>query len=258
MTKSSSVGLLTIWLMTLCGGVLGAAGTFWLPLPRPEAWPYLFASAWLHLAYMLFLVRAYGLGDLSRVYPIARGSAPVVVALLAIVFVGEWPSAAQLGGLLLCCGAIASLAFADPGQGEMRGGALRAALLTGLMIASYTVVDGQGARLAGTPFSYIAWNLLLDAIPITFVVALRRRGSIVAFVRNGAWHGIGGGVMAAIGYGIVVWAMSQSPMAGIASLRETSVVFAAWIGARLLGEPFGGRRIAAAGGVAVGLAIQYL
>jgi uncharacterized membrane protein len=258
MTKSSADGLLSIWLMIVFSGVLGGIGALFVPLPHAAAWPYLIVSAGIHLAYMLFLVRAYRLGDLSRVYPIARGLAPVVVALLAALFVGEQPTVSQAVGLLFCCGAIVSLAFADTGISKVSGRAVAAAVATGLMIASYTVVDGIGVRVAGDPFSYVAWNLLLDGIPLTFVVFYRRWGQIEAFVRNNAGHSLAGGTMAAAAYAIVLWAMSQGAMASVSSLRETSVVFAALIGTRLLGEPLGTRRMLAAVGVACGLVLLQL
>ncbi len=258
MTKSSADGLLAIWLMTLFAGVLGAVGALFVPLPLAEAWPYLIVSAGIHLAYMLFLVRAYRLGDLSRVYPIARGLAPVVVALLAALFVGERPTIVQAGGLLFCCGAIVSLAFADTSISRVGRRAVVAAVATGLMIASYTVVDGSGVRVAGDPLSYVAWNLLLDGIPLTFVVFFRRSGQIRAFIRSNAVHSMTGGAMAAVAYGIVLWAMSKGAMASVSSLRETSVVFATLIGTRLLGEPLGTRRLVAAVVVAGGLMLLQL
>ena len=244
--------------MTLFSGVLGAVGAVFVPFPRPAAWPYLIGSSGIHLAYMLFLVRAYRLGDLSRVYPIARGLAPVVVALLAALFVGERPTLVQAVGLLCCCGAIVSLGFADTGFSHVHGRAVAAAAATGLMIASYTVVDGSGVRVAGDPFSYVAWNLLIDAIPISLVVFYRRWGKIREFIRNNALHSLAGGTMAAVAYGIVLWAMSRGAMASVSSLRETSVVFAALIGSRLLGEPLGMRRTLASVGVAIGLLVLQM
>jgi len=255
MAKSSADGLLAIWLMTLFSGLLGAVGAVFVPFPHSDAWPYLIGSAGIHLAYMLFLVRAYRLGDLSRVYPIARGLAPVVVALLAALFVGEQPTLVQAVGLLFCCGGIISLAFADTAISQVNGRAVAAAVTTGLMIASYTVVDGSGVRVAGDPFSYVAWNLVFDALPLSFVVFYRRSGKIWKFTRNNAAHSLAGGMMAATAYGIVLWAMSRGAMASVSSLRETSVVFAALIGTRLLGEPLGTRRALAAAGVAIGLLV---
>jgi drug/metabolite transporter (DMT)-like permease len=128
-----------------------------------------------------------------------------------------------------------------------------AAGLTGVMIAGYTFVDAQGVRHSEDPFDFIVWSFFLDGLPMTAVaLAVRGRGALSFLVAWG-WRGIGGGLMATLGYGIVLFAMSQSPMASVAALRETSVIFAAWIGTRLLGEPFGGLRLLAAAGVACGV-----
>jgi len=256
-TKSSTDGLLAIWLIVSFSGLLGAIGALFVPLPA-GAWPFLIVSAGIHLAYMLFLVHAYRLGDLSRVYPIARGLAPVVVAVLAALFADERPTLIQAGGLLFCCAAIASLAFADTAISKVGGRAIVAAVATGLMIASYTVIDGQGVRAVDEPLSYVAWNLLLDCIGPTIVVFYRRRGQIRSYVAANALNSMAGGAMAAFAYGIVLWAMSKGAMASVSSLRETSVVFAAVIGTRLLGEPLGFRRTLAAAGVASGLVLLQL
>jgi drug/metabolite transporter (DMT)-like permease len=254
-TKSSQDPLLAIWLITLVAGVVGAIGATGVPLPHPEAWPYLIASMGIHLAYMLFLVHAYQHGDLNRVYPIARGLAPVVVAALAAALAGESLTLAQTVGLVICCGAISSLAFADAGLRGVSGRAVSSAVMTGLLIGAYTVVDGSGARRAGEPLSYVAWNFMLDAFPISIAAFALRRGRIRSHLRIGLLPGVAGGVMSAIAYGIVMWALARAPMASVASLRETSVVFAALLGARVLGEPLGKRRLAAAVVVAAGLVL---
>jgi drug/metabolite transporter (DMT)-like permease len=254
LTKRSSDPLLAIWLMALSSGlgalVLAPLASF----PRPEAWPFLAASLLLHLAYMLFLVTAYRLGDLSQVYPIARGLGPCVVALLGAGFGGEPLSALQSMGLALASLSIASLAFARrvalPGTR-----ALLPALVTGLLIGSYTFVDAQGVRTCDSPFDFIMWSIFLDAVPMSVVALVWRRGRIAAFLRRDGRHGVAGGIMAVSAYGIVLWAMDSTPMASVAALRETSVVFAAWIGTRVLGEPFGGARVLAACGVAAGVVL---
>ena len=128
LTKSSSDPLLAIWLMTSTAGLMGGIGVFFVDAPEPASWPYLGTAVLLRLGYMLFLVHAYGLGDLSRVYPIARGLAPVLVAVLAAVVAEERPSVLQALGLLLCCGSIASLAFADAGTAGLNGRAVRSAV----------------------------------------------------------------------------------------------------------------------------------
>jgi drug/metabolite transporter (DMT)-like permease len=255
LTRRSVDPLLAIWLVTLvCGGV-AALATPLVSFPRREAWPYLAGSVVLHLAYQFFLAHAYRVGDLSQVYPIARGMAPCVVAALAAALAGERPGAAQLAGLALISGSIAGLALGGVRHAGRGGRAVRAAALTGLLIGAYTFVDASGVRAAGRPFDYIAWVLFLDSIPMSILALLLRGREALAFLRAEIGYGLVGGIMAAVGYGIVMWAMSRAPMAGVAALRETSVIFAAWIGTRLLGEPFGARRIAAATGVAAGIVL---
>lgn len=254
LTKRSSDPLLAIWLVTQSAGLGALALAPLASFPRPEAWPYLAASLLLHLAYMLFLVAAYRLGDLSQVYPIARGLGPCVVALLAASFGAERLSALQSLGLALASLSIASLAFAR-GAALLGTRALLPAVVTGLMIGSYTFVDAQGVRACDSPFDFIMWSIFLDAVPISLVALVWRRGRIAAFLRSDGRHGVAGGIMALVAYGIVLWAMASTPMASVAALRETSVVFAAWIGTRVFGEPFGGVRVLAACGVATGVVL---
>jgi drug/metabolite transporter (DMT)-like permease len=252
-TKRSADPLLAIWLVTGTGGLFAATLTPFVGFPGPAARPYLAASVILHLAYQLFLVWAYQRGDLSQVYPVARGTAPCVVAVLAAAFAGEALGGLQIVGLALASGSIVSLVGVRHGARRMPAQALGAACVTGTLIGVYTYVDAQGTRLSASPFDYIAWNLCLDAVPITLAAVWLRRGRLRAFVRSELAYGIGGGLMATLAWGIVLFAMSKRPMAGVAALRETSVIFAALIGTRLLHEPFGGQRVAAALGLTLGI-----
>ena len=149
--------------------------------------------------------------------------------------------------------AIGSLAL--NGGGARRRGGVAMAVATGFMIGGYTFVDGKGVRLSGDPFDFIAWMLFLDGLPITLAVFFLRWGRIQAFLRSGAGSALGGGVMATVGYTIVMWAMSRGGMAHVSALRETSVILAAVIGTRVLGEPFGVRRIVAACAVVIGIVL---
>ncbi len=251
--KRSRDPLLAVWMIGLGSGLCAGLLLPFVDFPRREAWPYLGGSLALHLAYQLFLVLSYRTGDLSQVYPIARGLGPCIVALLAALLGEERLSSRQTLGLVLASASLASLAL---WSGTSRALALRpiaAAAVTGLMIGSYTFVDARGVRLCDSPLDFIVWSMLLDSLPITIVALALRRGHVVGFLRVELGQGLGGGFMAALAYGIVLWAMSTSSMAGIAALRETSVLFAAWIGTRLLGEPFGVPRLISAAGVAAGL-----
>ncbi len=252
--KASRDPLLGMAFVSSSAGVLGAVALLFLPLPEPAARPYLAISVVLHFAYQVALVRAYSLGDLSQIYPVARGLAPLGVALLAALAAREVPAPRQALGLLLASGAITSLGWIGR-ERPRSGAALRAALLTAVLISTYTVVDGLGVRRSGVAASYIAWLLFLDAFPILALALPLRRKQLGSFVRSDGLRTAGGGVMAAVGYGVVLWAMSQGAMAAISALRETGVIFAAGIGALWLGEPFGRHRLAASAVLAAGLVL---
>lgn len=249
--------------MTLAAVVgVGAAGSaLALPFaaqPARGSWPFLALGAAIHVGYFFFLLRAYRFGDLSHVYPVARGAAPLFVAAGAAVVAGEALGSAALGGLALLSAGIASFAL-ERGRGA---GADRQAFLfalgTALIIGAYTVVDGLGVRRSGSPLGYILWLLVIDGAPLTLYVLATRRRTVVPYVAAHWAPCLGGGLMAAAAYGLVIWALGRGAMAYVAALRETSVVFAAVIGAAWLGEPFGRRRVAAALLVAAGILLMNL
>jgi drug/metabolite transporter (DMT)-like permease len=251
--KSSSDRSLTLALVLGVSAVLGAIASPFIAPPEPEALPFLAVSSCFHALYQIFLLQAYRFGDLSQVYPIARGFAPILVALLAAAFAGETPTLLQAAGVGLASLSIASLALerrggASPGVGR----SIAAAFATAAMIGSYTFLDGQGVRHAGGALRYVAWNLWATALPFCITALWLGRARLRAFLARDGWRAAAGGVVAALGYGIVLWAMEHGAMAGVAALRETSVVFAALIGTLMLGEDFGARRILAALGVAAG------
>ncbi len=227
-----------------------------LPLPARASWPYLAASALLHVGYYTFLIAAYRFGDLSRVYPLARGLSPLVVAAGAFAFAGERLGPVALAGVALAGAGIASLSIGDVAvrAGEHRRGVFLAAG-TALFIAGYTVTDGMGARLSGHAASYVAWLAILDGLPMLLAAAVQRRAALGRHLAARAWKSAAGGVLQLTAYGLVVWALSVAPMAAVSALRETSVLLAAIIGVKLLGEPFGARRVAAAAVVAAGVAM---
>jgi drug/metabolite transporter (DMT)-like permease len=255
-TKSSSDRTLTFTLVLGTSALMGAIGCCFVPFPAPESWVFLLASTCFHALYQIFLLQAYRFGDLSHVYPIARGLAPVLVAAFAALFASEVPDRVQAAGLAIACASIASLALEPRTLGPGVGRSVVAALITAAMIGTYTFLDGQGVRRAGGAFSYIAWDMWMTSVPLCTFVLLRRRARLLAILRTaeGA-KGIAGGATAAIGYGIVLWAMNRGAMANVAALRETGVVFAALIGTVVLGEAFGARRILAAIGVALGVTL---
>ena len=225
-----------------------------LPLPSRASWPYLVASAILHIGYYTFLIGAYRVGDLSKVYPLARGLSPLIVAVGAFVFAGERLSAIALAGVAVACAGIASLSV---GGGAMHSDDHRRSVLfaagTALFIAGYTVTDAMGVRLSGHVASYVAWLAILNGLPMLLAAAVVRRAALARHLAARAWKSAVGGALQLMAYGFVVWALALAPMAAVSALRETSVLFAAIIGVRLLGEPLGARRILAASLVAAGI-----
>lgn len=229
-------------------------------LPAAAAWPWLLGSVAAHLAYYFFLAASYRVGDLSHVYPIARGIAPPLVAVGALLVAGEVLSLTGSAAIALVCLGIWLVAGSrSPSPLPTRRRPLLLALGTGGTIAAYTVCDGMGGRASGDVLSYIVWLFLLDGWPFALLIMLRRGTAGLRTTLPRAWKpAVGGGVMSVAAYGLVIWAMSIAPMAYVSALRETSVLLAAAIGTLLLGEPFGQRRMLAAGLVVVGVAVLQL
>jgi len=236
-------------------GVVAAPFAFILPLPDPASWPYILASITTHLAYYFFMVSAYRSGDLSLVYPLMRGVAPLLTGVLAIVWLREWPGALGWTGMLLISVGVIVLALRPARLGAPHGHSRAVAFALGnaVVIAVYTIIDGSGARLAGNAWSYIVWLFLLDALPFSlFLLATRRQTFLDELVER--WRrGLVGGGLSAAAYAISVWAMTKAPLALVASLRETSVLFATLIGARLLKEHLTLRRWAGVAAVISGV-----
>ncbi len=255
--------LATFGVIMATGTAMGLCAVPFLPMIERGAWPYLIASVAIHLAYYAFLLKAYAYGDLSHTYPIARGLGPLLVAVASGKLVGEHLRLQDMAGvLLLSCGLVA-LAMpsraALPSPEGRHGLATLFAILTGVSIAGYILADGLGVRAAGPVFeqrlAYIAWLCVLEG-PWLLVLAMLRPGRIWTHLRRNWWRGVVGGAIASTGYGIAIYALVLGPMAHVAALRETSVLFGTLIGTLLLGEPFGGRRVAAAIVIVSGLVLM--
>ena len=252
------------WLTTLvvfaAGSIACTVGLPFVEPPARESWPYLLVGAAIHNVYVTFLVLSYRVGDLSHVYPIARGTGPLLVAALSARVVGEPLSDTEIAGTALVSLGILSLAL-DRSLGTRQGRrAALFALATGVWIAGYTLVDGMGVRLAGEPgpLSYLLWLQAVEAIPFVTVSAILRRRELGAFLRQSGARSAVGGLMATFGYSLILYAYSLGAIAPVAALRETSVILAAGIGTFVLGEPFGRRRVVAAALVALGVIVLNL
>lgn len=225
--------------------------------PTAAAWPWLLVSLAFHLGYSASLCLAYRLGDLSLVYPIARGAAPPLVALLGWWVAGETPTLAGLVALGLISTGILAIALGRRGP-DQGASAILAAVACGLTIAAYTISDGLGSRAAQGAIPYIVWFFFLDGLPFGLAVLWLRRRHLRAALPSVLLPGLLGGLLSFVAYAVVIWAMRKTPMAYVSALRETSVILAAIIGTRLLGEPFGRERIAAACFVAAGIGLLRL
>jgi drug/metabolite transporter (DMT)-like permease len=252
MLKSSRDVLFDMTLVVFAAGLVTAPFMLVVELPAPAAWPYIIASMVLHIAYYVALVGAYRAGDLSHGYPIMRGIAPLIVSLCALAWLGEAPAPSVWLGVLLICGGVLSLGFVGFRWRESRV-ALGWALANACIIASYTLVDAAGVRVAGRPESYVVWLFTLDALPFTLLIFAIKKKQMVSYARQYWLRGLVGGGLSAAAYGIVLWAMTRAPVAAVAALRETSVIFAALIGAWLLKEGHIARRVAGAATVAAGV-----
>jgi len=258
LVKTSGDRLAVLAMLNGVGSVIALLALPFVAVPARESWIYLCASIVLHSGYYFFLIGAYRVGDLSHVYPLARGLSPLLVAGAAVVFAGEILSPAAFFGVMLACAGIVSLSFdaGPPWRNDRRP--LLFALGTAAFIASYTIVDGIGVRAAGSVAGYIAWLFSLDAIPIVLVAWILRRREVRWTVRTEWKKGVVGGMLALGAYGLVIWAMSLASMAAVSALRETSVIFAALIGTIVLKERFSKLRIGAAVVVAAGVVLMNL
>ncbi|MEU1484358.1 DMT family transporter [Streptomyces sp. NPDC005752] len=250
--------LLSFTLISGGGALIGAVLACSTPMPASGAWPYLLASAALHVVYMLLLMRSFTLGDFGQMYPIARGTAPLVVTVLAAVFIGEVPDGWATAGVAVASAGLVGLAlWGIRGSGSRpHWPAVLAALATGLAIAGYTTVDGIGVRASGTPVGYIGWLMLVQGMVIPAYAYWRRRGALVSQLRPFVSRGLLGAALSVLAYGLVLWAQTKAPLAPIAALRESSIIVGAVIGTLFFKERFGGPRIAAAGLMVVGIGLM--
>jgi len=247
--RSGTDRLWSVSVMCAMCALAGLPVALLAPRPDPASWPYLAVSGVLQVAYSLFLARAYRDGRLAQVYPIARGSAPMLVTLAAAVLAGEQPAGPGLAGIVLVSLGILAIAL---GRGRLDGRSTLAALATGAFIAAYMTCDGLGVRVSGHPMGYIGWQAVVQGAPMPFVfAAIRRRWLPLALDRELGKMAVAA-VISVAGYGVVVWAMSQAPLGQVSALRETSILFAAVIGALFLREPLTLRGVVGAATIAAG------
>ncbi|MCE6957959.1 EamA family transporter [Cereibacter sphaeroides] len=246
----------TVLLLALVQAQIALPLLPFVPMPASAAWPWIAAAALLHAAYKLFLVQAYAHADLSQVYPLARGTAPLVVTLVSVMALGADPGDAGLAAIGAISAGVLLMAAKGSSAGRMRGAALFFALGTAGFTAGYTLVDGVGARVAGTPSGFILWMVVGDAALMALWAAVTR-GAAAFPALLPAWRtGLAAGAMSLGSYWIAVWAFTQAPLALVAALRESSILFATLIAAIVLREPVSRWRWTSAALIAGGVAIM--
>jgi drug/metabolite transporter (DMT)-like permease len=253
MFKSSPDKALENVALAVSRGAIALACVPWLPLPAPASWPWLAGSVLVHVAYFWALAGAYRWGDLSFAYPVMRGGAPVLVALAGVAVFGELLSWRQGAAVALICAGILALA-GTPG-GDAKAGR-RAILFAGgnaAVIATYTLIDARGVRVSGAAVSYALWFFVANSAVQIALGAAGRGREIPAYLRRHWRRAALGGAFTLGSYGVALWAMSRAPVALVAAVRETSVIFAAALGALFLGERFTLRRAGATATVLAGL-----
>ncbi|MDD9858674.1 MAG: DMT family transporter [Gammaproteobacteria bacterium] len=224
-------------------------------LPHADSWPYIALSAALHFGYYLSLAAAYRYGDFAQAYPVARGSAPIMVALWGVLVLREALSGGQWLSLALVIGGIMIFATRRLGGVLQHRKALWCALLTAAFIAAYTVTDGVGGRLSGNVAAYMVYLTLTDSALVVLYAAHRERAAAWREMAAEWRLSLAGGALALSAYWLVVWSMSQTSIALVSALRETSVIIAALIGAYYFKEPAGKRRIVASIVIFAGIAL---
>lgn len=250
--KAGSDTLLDTILVTCGAASIAALALPFAPLPEKASWPYLAASVAIHFAYFTLVALAYRTGELSYAYPIMRGSAPPLTAVVAAVIVREPMSLGAWLGIALISAGILTLTGDSWRSGRLHFATCGFGLLNAIVIVAYTLVDGIGVRLSGNAWSYILWLFVLIPFPLLGLVLLTRPRAFVTQLHTRWKPGFLGGVCTTSSYGLALWAMTLAPIALVAALRETSVIFGTVFASLFLKERFGLVRYLAAGAVVAG------
>ncbi|RPI38941.1 MAG: EamA family transporter [Betaproteobacteria bacterium] len=253
--KASRDTSLNTALLAGAASLLSAPLLAFVPAPQAASWPYLIASWVVHQAYFAMVGAAYRHGDLSLTYPLMRGLPPLLVAGAGAFLLPDAASPWLWTGVVTVSVGVLWIGGFQRMLRHAHGRSTAFAAANAVLIAAYTLIDGMGVRLSGNAASYGLWLFFLIAMPYVGIVVSRHRGTIRAQVRLHWWRALLGAALSIGAYLIVLWAMTVAPVAAVAALRETSVIFAAAIGALLLKEPFGRDRVAGACVVVLGIAM---
>ncbi|WP_065847756.1 EamA family transporter [Sphingobium sp. Ndbn-10] len=254
--KGGGDTLLTTVLVTASAALIAIVVLPFLPPPSRASWPFIAASTVFQLGYFVLVARAYRIADMSLAYPLMRGTAPLLVAVVSVAWMGEPLSPRAWLGVGVICAGILSMAAAVPRNASKAGMVL--ALLNAIVIAGYTLIDGVGVRRSGAPVAYTLWIFLLTGAALAAWVLVGRREAFRGYIGRNWRLGLIGGAGTISSYGLALWAMTVAPVAVVAALRETSILFGTAISAALLHERVGPARIVAVCIIAAGAAALRL
>jgi drug/metabolite transporter (DMT)-like permease len=251
--------IVSITLLVTAAGLLAFPLLFAFPMLPRAAWPYVIASAIIHVGYNTALAMSYHHGELTRVYPLLRGAAPLTTLIVSLIFLNEAIDAGEVAGIVVLAVGIMALTL-DGGWRALVASpqAVGYALATSLCITAYTLADGLGARLADSAHQYVAWLFVLDALPLLAITLMVKRRDFLAAAGANWRRGVAGGALSLAAYWIAIWAMTLAPIPLVAALRETSILFALFIGLIWLGEKVTPVRAASVVTVLCGLALMRL
>lgn len=255
LVKGSGDTFLSAVGITAAAAVMALLALPWLAQPASASWPFIATSLVLQLIYMGMVAHIYRVADMSLGYPLMRGTAPLIVTLISVAVLGVVLGTGEMLGIAVLCAGILCMGLAAR-SGSARG--VRLALLNALAIAAYTLVDGEGVRRSGAPLSYTLWIFLLQGVGMLLIGWRRRGAALLPFLRTHLRGSVIGGFGSIAAYGTALWAMTLAPIAVIAALRETSILFGVLISALALHERPGAARIAGACVLVAGIVVLRL
>ena len=228
---------------------------FLVPAPTPYIWSLIIASAFLHGFYRLLVVYSYKFGDLSFIYPVARGGSSLLLVFISIIYLSDKISVMGLSAILIICFGLFLISYSK--KEKFNRAAFTLACLTALMIATYTLVDGVGVRHSSNGYTFLFWMLALNGIPPLLASLLFRGRGLRNFNKDLLIKGLGFGILAPFAYGLVVWSMQYIPIAYASAIRETSIIFATLLGFFILREKKAKTRVLPAICVVIGIGMLY-
>jgi len=252
LVKSGADPLLDTTLISAGVAAASAVMLIFVPSPHPSSWPYLAASAAVHLLYFGFMALAYRGSELSVIYPIMRGSSPALTVIAAALLLHEQPAWGGWVGVFLISGGIWLLTMNSPRSKNVRLAPVCFALLNAGVIMAYSLIDGVGVRRSGNAFSYTAWVLMIGGAVFSLAIAIFIRKRVVDYLLQQWKKGLFGGGCTLASYSLALWAMTRAPIGPVAALRETSIVFSALLAVFILKEKIGALRWISIGVVTAG------